>query len=115
MQPGDQFGNPPTPTPSYLPPSNPQSPFAQPGWAPNVPPPPVYPTPSPAQMGTGQGLASIRRAFAGRGALIMHYSWLLGGKQVEAASVRTAILELLQQRKYAGLNVFPERLIERGL
>jgi hypothetical protein len=66
-------------------------------------------------MGTGQGLASIRRAFAGRGSLIMHYSWLLGGKQVEAASVRTAILELLQQRKYAGLNVFPERLIERGL
>jgi hypothetical protein len=66
-------------------------------------------------MGTGQGLVSIRRAFAGRGTLIMHYSWLLDGKQVEAASVRTAILELLQQRKYAGLNVFPERLIERGL
>ncbi len=66
-------------------------------------------------MGTGQGLASIRRAFAGKGRLIWHHSWLLDGKQVEATTVRSSILHVLRQRGYAGLNINPERLMERGL
>ena len=103
------------PAPPYTPPPSSQMPYAQQSWAPNVPPPAVYPTPTPAQMGTGQGMASIRRAFAGRGSLIMHQSWLLDGKQVEAASVRTAIMEMLQLRKYTGMSIFPERLTERGI
>lgn len=99
---------------SYLPPPT-QTPPAQQSWAPNATSPTGYPLPSPAQMGTGQGLASIRRAFAGRGTLIMHHSWLLDGKHVEADSVRTAIKEMLQQRNFSGLNIFPERLMEKGL
>ncbi len=93
------------------PPPPPPAIYAQPspGWgAMNNPPAPV-------QMGTGQGLASIRRAFAGHGTLIMHHSWLLDGKQVQAISALTTIKDLLAQRKYAAMNVTPERLMERGV
>lgn len=80
-----------------------------------MPPPAVAPPAPVMQMGTGQGLASVRRAFAGRGALILHHSWLLNGKQVQAATVRAAIFDILRQRNIAGLNVNAERLMERGL
>lgn len=124
----------PTPPP-YSPPANqpyespsnlswqaPASPsFPPASSAPSSPSPsqwastPAAPSAYPAQMGTGQGLASIRRAFAGHGTLIMHHSWLLDGKQTQAISVLTAIRDMLAQRNYAGLNVRPERLTERGI
>jgi len=66
-------------------------------------------------MGTGQGLGSLRRAFAGRGVPTMHYSWLLDGEQAQAIAVRFTINETLQRRGVAGLEVKQERLIERGL
>lgn len=69
----------------------------------------------PAQMGTGQGLASIRRAFAGHGRLIMHYSWLLEGQHNQAVPVRTAVTTMFQQRNASGLRTGAERLMERGL
>lgn len=73
------------------------------------------PYPYPAQMGTGQGEFSIRRAFAGRGVLVWHHSWLLNGKQVQAATVLTTILDILRQRNIGGLSITPERLKERGI
>src|ERR1700694_4522358 len=45
----------------------------------------------PAQMGSGQGTASIRRAFAGYGIPIMHYSWLLNGDEAQAVTIRSNI------------------------
>jgi hypothetical protein len=99
--------------PSYSPPivSQPQyPPLAQPWGA-----APAYSPVAPAQMGSSQGLASIRRAFAGKGELIMHHSWLLEGKQLQAVSVLTAIKEMLAQRHYVGLTVTPEHLTERGV
>ena len=69
----------------------------------------------PTQMGTGQGLASIRRAFAGHGTLISHYSWLINGGSEQAGNARSTILDILRQRNIAGLNVNPQHLMERGL
>src|SRR5437868_2754505 len=92
--------NPPLYTP---PPQNPaySPPLAAPSSAQPVPPPVVesWATPAPAystssygtQMGTGQGMASIRRAFAGHGTLIMHHSWLLNGQHTQTKAVREAI------------------------
>lgn len=109
---------PPTAAASYSPPTYAQPPitqvpFPQQSWAPNSAPPAAYPPP--AQMGTGQGLASIRRAFAGRGTLITHHSWQLDGKQKDAASLLTAVNDMFHQRNYIGLIVKPERLTERNL
>jgi hypothetical protein len=66
-------------------------------------------------MGTGQGEFSLRRAFAGHGTSVMHYSWLLDGKERQATIVLSAILNILQQRSIAGLTISKERLIERGI
>ncbi len=79
--------------------------------------PPVAPPPPLGQMGSGQGLASIRRAFAGRGKLIMHHSWLLSGENAYAHSgaVHSSVLNNLQQRKIVGLSASAEKLMERGV
>ena len=69
----------------------------------------------PAQMGAGQGMASIRRAFAGHGTLIMHHSWLLNGDQAQAMPIRSTIRDILKLRDIPRLNVNPERLMERGI
>src|SRR5258708_32528110 len=69
----------------------------------------------PAQMGSGQGTASIRRAFAGYGIPIMHYSWLLNGDQAQAATIRSNIRDILSLRDIPQLNVNVERLMERGI
>jgi len=58
----------------------------------------MYPgSQSPVQMGTvggGQDQWKYRRAFAGYGIPVMHHSWLLDGKDVQVATLRTAIMEL---------------------
>ncbi|GAC1631266.1 MAG: hypothetical protein NVS4B11_31460 [Ktedonobacteraceae bacterium] len=72
---------------------------------------PLYPT----QMGTGQGMASIRRAFAGHGHLVMHFSWLLEGKYAQAVPARNAVMDMFHQRNASGLKAGPEKLMERGL
>ena len=93
-------------SPGYAPtyPSSSSSPHSQP--APSFPPPGApspsasqwasphmaSPSPSyPAQMGTGQGQFSMRRAFAGHGISVMHYSWLLDGKEKQATTVLSTI------------------------
>ncbi len=66
-------------------------------------------------MGTGQGQFSIRRAFAGHGISVMHYSWLLDGRETQATTVLSAISNQLRQRGITGLTITQERLTERGL
>lgn len=121
LQQTGQFGPPTgsTSLPTYARPGSPAptKPFyeAPPVPSQNAPtyaaPPAAYPT----QMGTGQGLASIRRAFAGHGTLVMHYSWLLQGKHLQATAASSTILDMLRQRSIAGLSIKPEKLIERGV
>ena len=104
--------------------------YAAPVSAPPLPPPyqtpPSYQSyqsslapygtqPSPAQIGAGQGMASIRRAFAGHGIPIMHYSWLLNGDQAHAITIRSSIWDNLKLRNIPRLNVNLEKLIERGI
>lgn len=91
--------------------------YLPPGYAPTsmVPPPYAAPPPPAPQLGTNQGLASIRRAFAGRGTLVMHHSWLLEGVQAQAVGVRFAAKEVLRKRNIAGLGVAEEKLMERGI
>ena len=67
------------------------------------------------QIGSGQGMASIRRAFAGHGVPIMHYSWLLSGEQEKALTVRSSIMEILKIHDIPRLNINLERLVERGI
>lgn len=66
-------------------------------------------------MGTGQGLASLRRAFAGHGTQIKLHSWLLPGQHTHAIPVLSAVNDMLGQRNIFGLNFKPDRLSERGL
>jgi len=60
-------------------------------------------------------MASIRRAFAGHGVPIMHYSWLLSGEQAKALTVRSSIMDILKIHDIPRLNVNLERLVERGI
>jgi hypothetical protein len=66
-------------------------------------------------MGTGQGQIALRRAFAGYGTLIYHYSWLVNGGAAQVSNARTAIFDVLRQRNIVGLNITQQRLMERGL
>jgi hypothetical protein len=75
----------------------------------------VAPPPPGTQMGTAQGMASIRRAFAGHGTLVAHHSWLLSGYHAHAGAVHDATRDKLQQRGIAKLKITPETLMERGL
>jgi hypothetical protein len=75
----------------------------------------VAPPPPGTQMGTAQGLASLRRAFAGHGTLVAHHSWLLSGDHAHARAVRDATRDKLQQRGIVKLLITPETLMERGL
>jgi hypothetical protein len=112
--------------PSYSSPSSSQQSPPSPSFTPPVAPPPSasqWASPStasssyPGQMGTGQGQGqfSMRRAFAGHGISVMHYSWLLDGKEKQATTVLSTILDLLRQRGIGGLAITPERLTERGI
>jgi hypothetical protein len=100
----------PPPTPSYGPPPGPSYPAYTPASQ-VLPPASAYPM----QMGTGQGLVSIRRAFAGCGTLIHHHSWLVNGGSEQAGNARSTIFDILRQRNIAGFNVADQRLTERGL
>lgn len=99
--------------PAMYPPASDTIGMGQPQWQPQT----VAPPPPTPQMGTAQGLASLRRAFAGRGTLIMHHSWLLTGSNAYAQSgaVSAAILTMLRQRNIAGASVTQEKLMERGI
>jgi hypothetical protein len=72
---------------------------------------------APVQMGSvssspeGQ---SMPHAFAGRGSLITHLSWLLSGDSANAANLRDAILEILRPRHFLHLNLNIQRLQESG-
>lgn len=73
------------------------------------------PAPLPAQVGGNQGGFSFRRAFAGRGTLVMHQSWLLDGSGTHAASVRDTIVDLMRRRNILGTSIQAEKLTERGV
>ena len=65
------------------------------------------------QRSAGQGLPIVQRAFAGKGTPLMHTSWLLDGKQVSPADIRSAIVEKVQQRYPNEVKASQERLSER--
>ncbi|MBA2396906.1 MAG: zinc ribbon domain-containing protein [Ktedonobacteraceae bacterium] len=97
---------------------NMQTPPGQPGMQspgqPGMQPPPSQPYFQPArQHSAGQGLPVVQRAFAGKGTPLMHTSWLLDGKQVSPADLRSAIVEKVQQRYPNELKVSQEHLSER--
>ncbi len=90
----------------------PLSPTGGTQWSQTIAPPP--PT---TQMGTAQGLASIRRAFAGRGTLITHFSWLLTGNNAytQSGAINASVVNNLRQRAIAGTAITQEKLMERGI
>lgn len=73
------------------------------------------PPPPASQIGSTQSLTSLRRAFAGHGQLITHYSWLLPGDQAQTMAVRHQIQTNIEQRKIPQLMLTPSILTERGL
>jgi hypothetical protein len=115
---GTGFGSPAPSQPAYSPPpissygpsaSSPYAPYTPASQS--APPSGAYPI----QMGAGQGQVALRRAFAGYGTLILHHSWLINGGSEQASNARSVILDILRQRNIVGLNVNPQRLMERGL
>jgi hypothetical protein len=119
--------NVPGPVSSYNPPSATMPPYPAPPtsypspggptgstqWQPQT----IAPPPPTTQMGTAQGLASLRRAFAGRGTLITHFSWLLTGANAYAQSgaISSSVVGTLRQRSIAGTTITQEKLMERGI
>ena len=101
--PGGSSSPPPYPT-SSVPPSPTQ-------WSSAA----VAPPPPASQFGSSQSLASLRRAFAGHGQLIMHHSWLLPGDQAQTMAVRHGIQTKIEQRKIPQLMLTAGKLTERGL
>ncbi len=72
---------------------------------------------APVQMGSTSGTAggqTAPHAFAGRGYLLKHYAWLLPGEYLNAANLRSAILDLLRLRNFQLLKVDTEKLRETG-
>jgi hypothetical protein len=111
-------GTPVSSSPGYSPPSI--SPYNQPSASPYLSYAPASQSAAPSgsypiPIGTGQGQISLRRAFAGYGTLIYHHSWLINGGSEQAANARATILDILRQRNITGLNVNPQKLMERGV
>lgn len=107
--------------PTYAPGGS-SSPSPYPIRTSSVPPSPTQwssgamPPPPPAsQIGSTQSLASLRRAFAGHGQLVTHYSWLLPGDQAQTMAVRHQIQTNIEQRRIPQLMLTPSILTERGL
>ncbi|MEO8973704.1 MAG: hypothetical protein ABI406_19105 [Ktedonobacteraceae bacterium] len=107
--------------PTYAPGGSSSPPPYTPGTS-SMPPPAtqwssaaVAPPPPASQFGSTQALASVRRAFAGHGQLIMHHSWLLPGDQAQAMAVRHGIQTKIGQRKIPQTTIAPTKLTERGL
>lgn len=70
----------------------------------------------PVQMGTlsqSQG-GSSPHAFAGRGSLVKHHSWLLFGEGHNASKFRFNIQEILEKRRFQWLKLNDEMMEERG-
>ena len=80
---------PPPPIPPYSSPSSASSYLSHAPASQGAAPISSYPI----QMGTGQGQASLRRAFAGCGTLIFHHSWLISGGSEQTVNARATILE----------------------
>lgn len=117
----------PGPVSLYNPPSSTMPPYAAPPTSypspggpiggTQWPPQTIAPPPPMTQMGTGQGLASLRRAFAGRGTLITHFSWLLTGNNAytQSGTINSSVVSILRQRSIAGTTITQEKLMERGV
>jgi len=109
-----QFSPPPG-QPGYTPNQGNVPPGAQSAYVPFTPPTLVVPT----QMGTLAGSKQIfgRRAFAGRGKVIKHYSWLLNGEQGKSESIFQATLDILfrRQQNIQGLIVESKQIIDSSI
>jgi hypothetical protein len=68
-----------------------------------------------APIGTQQGSIALRRAFAGHGARLVHYSWLLPQQQKQAEQLSSTIAQKLFQCNVPGVTVKAEKLMERGV
>ncbi len=107
----------------FLPPqpqSMPQQPIQQ---------PPQYYQPKPQQQIYGQtpygynnqapaapgALASLQRAYAGKGTPVHHQSWLLDGQSVQPAQLRSSLVEYVRKLDIPGVMAMPERLREQGV
>ncbi len=77
--------------------------------------PPVSPAYQEAGGLPSSGVGSLRRAFAGHGALITHHSWLIPGKQAEIMTVRQTIFDKITQRGVDGLKINRENLTDQGV
>lgn len=77
--------------------------------------PPAYGQHPYAVPATGGGMGGLQRAFAGKGAPVHHTSWLLDGKQVQAAALRNSLIEQIQKQGVMGVNASSERLSEQGV
>lgn len=104
--------------PSYSSPSSPSfPPSPTPSFSASAQSSAAYAAPValPTQMGMAQGQYTLRHAFAGHGTLIMHYSWLLNGKQIQATTVRSTILDIVRRRNIAGVTANAERLTDSSV
>lgn len=59
--------------------------------------------------------SSLARAFAEKGTPVHHQSWLLDGKQVPPANLRTSLLENVQRQGVMGVTASFEHLREQGV
>lgn len=97
-----------------------QAPFMTPpvqqGAYPMQPPygQPPYGAPYMAQVPTASS-SVLQRAFAGRGTPIHHQSWLVDGKQAQAAALRNTLVDTIQRQGVMGVTATPERLREYGI
>jgi hypothetical protein len=79
---------------------------------------PVYGQPpygAPAMAQAPGAAATLQRAFAGKGTPVHHQSWLLDGKQAQAATLRGSLIENVLKQGVMGVTATPERLREQGV
>lgn len=60
-------------------------------------------------------MATLQRAFAGKGVPVHHQSWLLEGKQAQPQALNNALIANLQKQGVMGVIIEPERLREQGV
>ena len=70
---------------------------------------------SPGKVVADQKSTSTRDVLRGRGCLTTHYSWLLEGKNTQAALIRSATMSLFRQHMLSGLTINLEKIGERNL
>jgi hypothetical protein len=118
------YGAPAQPTPGQGPFFSQPIPPAQGAYAPQqqqqmygqYPPQGNYGAPVPQQGPAAPStLATLQRAFAGKGTPVRHQSWLVESKQVPPQTLNSAFIANLQKQGVMGVTVGQERLREQGV